>query len=102
MPVLLQVNKICKAYGANVLLEDATASFSSDQKIGMIGRNGAGKSTTLNTVSGLVRIRTGSIGLNGYRPDFNTPYGGYKDSGLGREFGAEAVRNFQEVKSIWR
>jgi betaine-aldehyde dehydrogenase len=48
------------------------------------------------------RIRTGSIGLNGYRPDFNTPYGGYKDSGLGREFGAEAVRNFQEVKSIWR
>jgi len=48
------------------------------------------------------RIRTGSIGLNGYRPDFNTPYGGYKDSGLGREFGAEAVRNYQEVKSIWR
>ena len=48
------------------------------------------------------RVRTGSIGLNGYRPDFNTPYGGYKDSGLGREFGAQAVRNYQEVKSIWR
>jgi len=48
------------------------------------------------------RIRTGSIGLNGYRPDLNTPYGGYKDSGLGREFAPEAVRNFQETKSIWR
>jgi betaine-aldehyde dehydrogenase len=48
------------------------------------------------------RVRTGSIGLNGYRPDLNTPYGGYKDSGLGREFGIEAVRNYQEVKSIWR
>ncbi|MFB9644230.1 aldehyde dehydrogenase family protein [Microbacterium terregens] len=48
------------------------------------------------------RIRTGSIGLNGYRPDLNQPYGGYKDSGLGREFGPEAVGNFQEIKSIWR
>jgi len=48
------------------------------------------------------RIQTGSIGLNGYKPDFNTPYGGYKDSGLGREFAPEAVRNYQETKSIWR
>jgi betaine-aldehyde dehydrogenase len=48
------------------------------------------------------RIRTGSIGLNGYRPDINHPYGGYKESGLGREFGPEAIGNFQETKSIWR
>ncbi|WP_448003704.1 aldehyde dehydrogenase [Agromyces bauzanensis] len=48
------------------------------------------------------RIRTGSIGLNGYRPDLNHPYGGYKESGLGREFGPEAIGNFQETKSIWR
>ena len=48
------------------------------------------------------RIRTGSIGLNGYKPDLNHPYGGYKESGLGREFGPEAIGNFQETKSIWR
>ncbi|MGO1412292.1 MULTISPECIES: aldehyde dehydrogenase family protein [unclassified Microbacterium] len=48
------------------------------------------------------RVRTGSIGINGYKPDLNTPYGGYGDSGLGREFAIEGLRNFQEVKSIWR
>ena len=58
MPVLLQVNHLHKAYGANVLLDDATASFASDQKIGVIGRNGAGKST-------LCRIITGHEALDG-------------------------------------
>lgn len=48
------------------------------------------------------RVRTGSIGINGYRPDLNTPYGGYGDSGLGREFAIEGLRNYQETKSIWR
>ena len=48
------------------------------------------------------RIETGSIGINGYRPDLAQPYGGYKDSGLGREFAPEAIWSYQEVKSIWR
>lgn len=47
------------------------------------------------------RVRTGSIGLGSYRPDLGTPYGGYKDSGLGREFALEGARAYQEVKSIW-
>ena len=64
MPVLLQVNKICKAYGANVLLEDATASFSSDQKIGMIGRNGAGKSTLCRMITGHEASDSGTITQN--------------------------------------
>ncbi|MGO2110782.1 MAG: aldehyde dehydrogenase family protein [Pseudoclavibacter sp.] len=47
------------------------------------------------------RVRTGSIGINGYRPDLGTPYGGFANSGLGREFAIEGARNYQEVKSIW-
>jgi acyl-CoA reductase-like NAD-dependent aldehyde dehydrogenase len=47
-------------------------------------------------------VRTGPIGINSYWPDLNRPNGGYKDSGLGREFAPEAAGNFQEVKSIWR
>jgi len=47
------------------------------------------------------RVRTGSIGINGYRPDLNTPYGGYGDSGLGREFAVEGLRNYQETTSVW-
>lgn len=61
MPVLLQVSKIHKAYGPNIILDDATASFSNDQKIGMIGRNGAGKSTLCRIITGHETADSGTI-----------------------------------------
>ena len=48
------------------------------------------------------RLRTGSMGINGYRPDLGSPFGGVKDSGLGREFGPEAIENYRESTSIFR
>lgn len=47
------------------------------------------------------RIRTGSIGVNGGNftaPD--TPYGGYKQSGIGREYGVEGLEDFLETKAM--
>ena len=64
MPVLLQINQIHKAYGARVILDDSTASFSSDQKIGMIGRNGAGKSTLCRILTGHETADDGTISQN--------------------------------------
>ena len=64
MPVLLQINQIHKAYGANVILKSATASFSSDQKIGMIGRNGAGKSTLCQILTGHEKADGGTVARN--------------------------------------
>lgn len=47
------------------------------------------------------RVRTGSIGLNSYRPDINLPFGGVKASGLGRELGPEAIESYLAIKSIF-
>jgi len=47
------------------------------------------------------RIETGTIGINGYRPDLGSPFGGYKASGLGRENGPEALTNFVKIKAIY-
>lgn len=47
------------------------------------------------------RIETGTIGINGYRPDLGSPFGGYKASGLGRENGPEALTNYVKVKAIF-
>ncbi|NVI89932.1 aldehyde dehydrogenase, partial [Actinomadura sp. BRA 177] len=46
------------------------------------------------------RIRTGSCGVNMYTLDPNTPFGGYKNSGMGRELGPEGLRAYLEHKSI--
>ncbi|XRQ13649.1 aldehyde dehydrogenase [Actinomadura welshii] len=48
------------------------------------------------------RIRTGSCGVNMYTLDPNTPFGGYKNSGLGRELGPEGLSPYLEHKSIPR
>ncbi|MHB1584594.1 MAG: aldehyde dehydrogenase [Acidimicrobiales bacterium] len=47
------------------------------------------------------RVRTGTYMLNtGVPIDFGTPFGGFKESGLGREFGPEGLEPFVELKSI--
>jgi betaine-aldehyde dehydrogenase len=47
------------------------------------------------------RVRTGTYMLNAFAPiDFATPFGGFKESGLGREFGPEGLQSFLELKSI--
>jgi acyl-CoA reductase-like NAD-dependent aldehyde dehydrogenase len=47
-------------------------------------------------------LQAGSVWINCYRQvSFLSPFGGYKDSGLGRENGLEAVREYLQVKSVW-
>jgi acyl-CoA reductase-like NAD-dependent aldehyde dehydrogenase len=46
------------------------------------------------------RIRTGVFGQNGLRMDFGLPYGGFKQSGIGREGGIEGLAAYLETKTI--
>lgn len=48
------------------------------------------------------RLQAGTVWINSYRAvSFMSPFGGYKDSGLGRENGAQAIRAYLQVKSVW-
>lgn len=46
------------------------------------------------------RVRAGSFGQNGLRMDFGLPYGGFKQSGIGREGGPEGLLPYLEVKTL--
>lgn len=61
MKSLLQLAGIRKSYGANVVLDDATASFGEHQKVGVIGRNGAGKSTLCKIITGHETAEAGEV-----------------------------------------
>lgn len=47
------------------------------------------------------RVASGTVGVNGYMPSLGAPFGGIKASGLGSEFGPEAISNYQKTKSIY-
>jgi aldehyde dehydrogenase (NAD+) len=46
------------------------------------------------------RIRAGQVALNGASGDMSTPFGGFKASGNGREYGEFGLRDFLEVKAV--
>ncbi len=48
------------------------------------------------------RLEAGSVHINGAGPDFQAPFGGYKQSGNGREWGVFGLEEFLEVKAILR
>ncbi|MEI5908895.1 aldehyde dehydrogenase family protein [Bacillus spongiae] len=48
------------------------------------------------------KLRAGTVWVNCYNAfDAASPFGGYKQSGLGREMGSYALNNYTEVKSVW-
>ena len=48
------------------------------------------------------RLKAGTIWINNYRQSsYTTPFGGFKNSGIGREGGVESVKEFMEAKSVW-
>ena len=47
------------------------------------------------------RLRTGQVFINGADFDVNAPAGGYKQSGIGRENGTQAVEYYTQIKTIY-
>ena len=62
---LLKVNDIHVFYGAIHAIKGISLEVYDNEIVTLIGANGAGKSTTLNTIAGLLRPRQGTVELNG-------------------------------------
>ncbi len=71
---MLEIKNITVAYGLATALWDVSLSVQDGKIVSMIGSNGAGKSTTLKTISGVVHPRSGTISLDGERIDHFAPH----------------------------
>jgi len=65
MPDLLQVEKLSAGYGEALVLSDISFTLADGQSLALLGRNGTGKTTLINSLLGLTTYRSGSIRLGG-------------------------------------
>ena len=79
--------------------EDEAVAIANDTPYGLSGYVSSGSLDRARRVA--ARLRTGMVHINGASLDAMAPFGGYKQSGNGREWGAEGIEEFLEVKSIY-
>ena len=72
--MLLEVRGLNTYYGASHVLRDLDFSVERGQTVGLMGRNGMGKSTLLKSMVGLVKPRSGDIAFQGQAIQGQTPY----------------------------
>ncbi len=66
---LLKASSLCAWYGAAQILFDVNLTVGRGEVVALLGRNGAGKSTTLKAIMGLMRKKTGAVEFQGSRID---------------------------------
>jgi aldehyde dehydrogenase (NAD+) len=78
--------------------EDQAVQIANDTPYGLAAYVWSQDNVRARRVGG--RIRAGQVALNGASGDMQTPFGGFKMSGNGREFGEFGLRDFLEVKAV--
>lgn len=78
--------------------EEDAINIANDTVYGLSGYVSAGSVEKAAEVG--KQIRTGMVHLNGAAPDLMAPFGGYKQSGIGREWGPMAFEEFLEIKAM--
>ena len=78
--------------------EEQVIDMANDTVYGLAGYVQSGDRENARKVAS--QLRAGQINLNGSAPDFNAPFGGYKQSGNGREWGKYGFEEFLEVKAV--
>jgi len=72
--LLIQAQGLNTYYGASHILRDLSFTVARGETIGLMGRNGMGKSTLLKSIMGLVKPRSGEVNITGRTMTGRSPY----------------------------
>ena len=65
MPAILDARGLCKRFGAVTAAQEVSAAIEKDSVVGLIGTNGAGKTTFINMITGYLKPDSGTIAYEG-------------------------------------
>ena len=71
---LVRVQELTKSFGATAAVRSVSLSINSGEIVGLVGENGAGKSTFAKILAGVHSADSGSIEFNGENVNFKSPY----------------------------
>lgn len=95
---ILELRHISKSFGAERVIRDFSYTFSRFEKVGIIGKNGTGKSTFLNIVTGTLKSDTGTVDAGE-----TVRFGYFRQEGISFDEGQrviDAVRDIAEVVTM--
>ncbi len=78
--------------------EEEAIAIANDTPYGLSGYVSSGSLEHARKVAS--RLRTGNVHLNGAQASFDAPFGGYKQSGNGREWGVDGFEEYLETKAV--
>ena len=88
---ILELNYISKSFGENNLFEDFDYVFKRGERIGIIGKNGTGKSTFLNIITGALKVDSGKVVIGE-----TVKFGYYTQSGIFIKEGQKVIEVIKE------
>ncbi len=89
---VVEMKKVYKSYGETVILKGFDYTFKKGDRIGVVGKNGAGKSTFINIIQGIEKVDSGKINIGD-----TVIFGDYSQQGLVVK---EDLRVIEYVKNI--
>lgn len=92
---ILELHKVSKSFGDKTIFSDFTHVFTRGEKVGVVGKNGTGKSTFLNVLTGQLTADSGEI-----EKGVNTSFGYYKQETIqedGSKTVMDAIKEIAEV-----
>jgi branched-chain amino acid transport system ATP-binding protein len=97
MSDLLRLEKLNAYYGKSHILRDVSLSVGKGEIVALLGLNGAGKSTTMRSTLGLMRLRSGSVTFEG---NDITGWPPYRVARLGIGYVPEGRRMFKDLTTL--